>query len=197
MKPVLFVTLLLCQFVSSSQTNSVSVKEPLKVETDPDVSNYAYSLPYAKGTSYLLVQAYEAKLLSHRGEFALDFKMKKGTKICAARSGVVVEVTQDSKKGGIGRKYLSQGNHVIIKHDDGTYGNYWHLQHNGALVNVGDTVEQGRPIGLAGSTGYAMFSHLHFEVTTKPRPGHHQLRTMFNTLSGKRYLKPLHRYTSI
>jgi murein DD-endopeptidase MepM/ murein hydrolase activator NlpD len=195
MKPVLLTTLLLCQLISLSQTNSLPVNE-LK-DTETEVSDFAYSLPYQKGKSYLLVQAYQAKLLSHRGEFALDFKMKKGTKICAARSGVVVDVKQESKKGGIGRKYLSQGNHVIIKHDDDTYGNYWHLKHNGALVHVGDTVQQGQPIGLAGSTGYAMFSHLHFEVTTEPRPGHHQLRTRFSTKEGKRYLKPMHRYTSI
>jgi murein DD-endopeptidase MepM/ murein hydrolase activator NlpD len=195
MKPVLIVTLVLCQLNSYSQTSSLSA-HTLK-ETESEVSDFAYSLPYEKGKSYLLVQAYQAKLLSHRGEFALDFKMKNGTKICAARSGVVVDVKQDSKKGGIGRKYLSQGNHVIIKHDDGTYGNYWHLKHNGSLVNVGDTIEEGEPIGLAGSTGYAMFSHLHFEVTTEPRPGHHQLRTRFTTIQGTRYLKPLHRYTSI
>jgi murein DD-endopeptidase MepM/ murein hydrolase activator NlpD len=196
MKPVLLVTLLMFQLLSFSQTNSISVKD-LK-PTNGDESAFSYSLPYEKGKSYLLVQAYQSKLLSHKGEFALDFKMKEGTNICAARGGVVVEVKQDSKKGGIRTKYLSQGNHVIIKHDDGTYANYWHLEHNGALVHVGDTVQQGQVIALAGSTGYAMFSHLHFEVTTEPRPGHHhQLRTKFITINGQRYLKPLHRYTSI
>jgi murein DD-endopeptidase MepM/ murein hydrolase activator NlpD len=136
-------------FVSFSQTNSVSVKE-LK-ESHGEENGFAYSLPYEKGKSYLLVQAYQSKILSHKGEFALDFKMKKGSKICAARGGIVVAVKEDSKKGGLKLKYLSEGNYVIIKHDDGTYGNYWHLKHNGALVNTGDTVLQGQAIGLAGN----------------------------------------------
>jgi hypothetical protein len=195
MKPVLLLLVTFVSLFSSAQTNSVSVKNGKEV--NEDISHFAYSLPYEKGKSYLLVQAYQSKLLSHKGEYALDFKMKKGSKICAARGGVVVDVKEDSRKGGVKLKYLSEGNHVIIKHDDGTYGNYWHLKHNGALVSVGDTVKQGQVIGLAGKTGYAAFSHLHFEVTTEFTPGQHQIPTQFTTIKGKRYLKPLHWYKSI
>lgn len=195
MKPVLLLIVTFVSAYSFAQTNSVSVKNGKEVSED--VNHFAYSLPYEKGKSYLLVQAYQSKLLSHKGEYALDFKMKKGSKICAARGGIVVDVKEDSKKGGVKLKYLSEGNHVIIKHDDGTYGNYWHLKHNGALVNVGDTIKQGQVIGLAGKTGYAAFSHLHFEVTTQYTPGQHQIPTQFATTKGKRYLKPLHWYKSI
>lgn len=195
MKPLTLIVYVLLGYSSFSQVNSVPVKNPK--ENSDEAFNFAYSLPYQKGKSFLLIQGYQSKLFSHRGEFALDFKMKKGTKICAARGGIVVAVKEDSKKGGIGIKYLSLGNHVIIKHDDGTYGNYWHLKYNGALVDVGDTVKQGQVIGLAGKTGYALFPHLHFEVTTHPYPGHDQLRTKFLTIKGKRFLKPLHWYKSI
>jgi murein DD-endopeptidase MepM/ murein hydrolase activator NlpD len=195
MKSVVLLILLLWHQLMFCQTNSVPTKD-LK-ETVGDEYSFAYSLPYEKGKSFLLIQAYQSKLFSHKGEFALDFKMKKGTKICAARSGVVVEVREDSKKGGISLKYLAEGNHVIIKHDDGSYGNYWHLKYNGALVTVGDTIRQGQIIGLAGKTGYAAFSHLHFEVTTEYSPGQNQIPTQFITKKGKRYLKPLHRYTCI
>ena len=195
MKSVVLLILLLWHQLMFSQTNSVSTKD-LK-ETVGHEYSFAYSLPYEKGKSFLLIQAYQSKLFSHKGEFALDFKMKSGSKICAARSGVVVEVKEDSKKGGVNLKYLAEGNHVIIKHDDGSYGNYWHLKYNGALVSVGDTIRQGQIIGLAGKTGYAAFSHLHFEVTTEFSPGHNQVPTQFITKKGKRYLKPLHRYTCI
>jgi murein DD-endopeptidase MepM/ murein hydrolase activator NlpD len=195
MKPLLLFSILLAGFSSYGQTNSVPGKD--LEEVNGEGNSFAYSLPYEKGKCFLLVQAYQSKLFSHKGELALDFKMKKGTKICAARGGVVVDVKEDSKKGGIGTKYLSQGNHVIIKHEDGTYGNYWHLKYNGALVNIGDTIEQGQVIGLAGKTGYALFPHLHFEVTMQPRPGRNQLRTQFLTIKGKRFLKPLHWYKSI
>lgn len=195
MKPLTLLVSVLLGCCCFSQVNSVPAKN--RKESNGEVSNFDYSLPYEKGKCFLLIQGYQSKLFSHKGEFALDFKMKKGTKICAARGGIVVAVKEDSKKGGIGIKYLPLGNHVIIKHDDGTYGNYWHLKYNGALVNVGDTVKQGQIIGLAGKTGYALFSHLHFEVTTHPYPGHDQLRTKFLTTKGGRFLKPLHWYKSI
>jgi murein DD-endopeptidase MepM/ murein hydrolase activator NlpD len=194
MKTFLLILILCSRLFAFTQINSVPVKN-LKESTD-DETSYAYSLPYEKGRSFLLVQAYQSKL-SHKGEFALDFKMKKGTKICAARGGIVVAAKEDSKKGGLKLNYLSEGNHVIIKHDDGTYGNYWHLKYRGALVDIGDTIKQGQVIGLAGKTGYAAFSHLHFEVTKKFAPGNQQIPTQFLTRKGKRYLKPMHWYKSI
>jgi murein DD-endopeptidase MepM/ murein hydrolase activator NlpD len=144
----------------------------------------------------MLVQGYMSSF-SHKGEYALDFKMKKGTKICAARSGIVIATREDSKLGGYKDKYLSEGNYIIIKHDDGTYANYWHLNFNGALVNRGDTVQQGQVIGLSGNTGYSAFPHLHFEVTTQYTVGHNQSITRFRTNKGVTYLKPLHRYKAI
>lgn len=191
MKMQLLNGFLLFALSAGAQTASVSERE-VKEAGGSDL-NFIYALPYSKGTSHLLVQAYQSSF-SHKGEYALDFKMKRGTKICAARGGVVVAVKEDSHKGGLKWKYLSEGNHVIIRHEDGTYGNYWHLQFNGVLVNAGDTVQQGQVIGLSGKTGYTAFPHLHFEVTTEFSPGQNQIPTRFVTRKGKRYLKPLHWY---
>jgi murein DD-endopeptidase MepM/ murein hydrolase activator NlpD len=179
------------QCFGQTNTGNIEKKKGLREE-----NGFDYSLPYQKGKSHLLVQAYKT-WLSHKGEYALDFKMKKGTKICAARSGVVVAIKEDSKTGGIGAKYLSQGNHVIIQHEDGTYANYWHLKFDGALVNAGDTVQQGQVIALSGNTGYTAFPHLHFEVTTEFTPGRNQIPTKFVTTKGTRYLRTLHCYKSI
>ncbi|MGB9357054.1 MAG: M23 family metallopeptidase [Acidimicrobiia bacterium] len=44
-------------------------------------------------------------------------------------------------------------NYVVIEHDDGTAGFSAHLQHEGALVEIGDEVAQGQEIGLSGETG--------------------------------------------
>ncbi len=194
MRFLLLIVLVLGSLFCLSQTNSISTKN--RKQNKDEENSFAYMLPYEKGRSFLLVQAYQS-MFTHRGEFALDFKMKRGTKICAARGGIVVEVKEDSKKGGFKKKYLPQGNHIIIKHDDGTYGNYWHLAYSGALVHVGDTVKQGQVIGLCGKTGYTAFPHLHFEVTTQFTPGRNQIPTQFITTKGRRYLKPLHRYKSI
>jgi len=195
MKTVLLLTILSLPLPGFSQTNSVDPRDLKKGKMEED-NSFIYTLPYLKGKSHLLVQAYMSNL-SHKGEYALDFKMHKGSKVCAARAGVVVEIREDSKKGGLKPKYLSEGNHVIIRHEDGSYGNYWHLKYNGALVNVGDTIQQGQLIGLSGNTGYTAFPHLHFEVTNEFGAGYHQVPTRFHTRKGVRYLKPLKWYKSI
>jgi hypothetical protein len=157
-------------------------------------TSYVYSLPFAYNESHLLVQGYYSSY-SHKDRAALDFKMKKGTKIFAARSGVVLRVKEDGYKGGLNKKYSAEGNYIIIQHEDGSRAGYWHLQHDGALVNVGDTVLQGHPIGLSGRTGYALFPHLHFLVWRFDKDGQWlPTATRFKTSKGTRYLRPFRRY---
>ena len=121
--------------------------------------------------------------------------MKKGTKICAARDGVVIRLKEDGNKGGWNRKYRPYGNFLIIQHSDGSRAGYWHLQKKGALVAVGDSVKQGQVIGLSGKTGYAAFPHLHFLVWTVSRSGQwQQIPTRFQTKRGPRYLRTMKAY---
>lgn len=153
-------------------------------------TSYVYTLPFEHRKKVFLIQAYEGGF-SHKGERALDFKVKKGTTICAARSGVVTGMREDSEKGGLKPENISDGNYVIIKHDDGTVANYWHLQKDGVLVNIGDTVSTGQAIGLSGNTGYSAFPHLHFEVQGYDASGNYkQLPTRFYTQKGVIYLRP-------
>ena len=137
-----------------------------------------------------MIQAYESTF-SHKGERALDFKVKKGTKICAAREGVVIAARKDSDKGGLKDENLSDGNYVSIQHSDGSVAHYWHFQKDGVMVNVGDTVQTGQWIGLSGNTGYSAFPHLHFEVQGYDATGQYkQLATRFYTNEGVIYLRP-------
>ena len=159
-----------------------------------DDTSYVYSLPYEEGRSFLIVQGYYG-IFSHQNRAALDFKMNKGTKICAARSGVVMRVKENSDRGGISKKYRSDGNNIVIQHADGSRAGYWHLRKDGALVKAGDTVRQGQVIGLSGKTGYAATAHLHFLVWTydevrKWRP----VATRFQTSKGVKYLRAWRRY---
>lgn len=158
-----------------------------------DDSSYVYSLPYESGKRYRMIQGYFSSF-SHRERAALDFKMKRGTKICAARGGVVIRVKEDGDRGGWNRKYRRYGNNIIIEHEDGTRAGYWHLQKDGALVAVGDTVQQGQVIGLSGKTGYAALPHLHFMVWKSDADGWQQVPTRFETKRGIRYLKGMKRY---
>jgi hypothetical protein len=159
-----------------------------------DDSSYVYDLPFEAGKKYFLIQGYFSHL-SHKERAALDFKMKRGTKICAAREGVVVRVKEDSDRGGLNKKYRPYGNNIVIEHADGTRAGYWHLQKDGALVNVGDTVQKGQVIGLSGKTGYAALPHLHFLVWTfDANRQWQQVPTRFSTTKGIKYLRSFHHY---
>ena len=178
-------------------------KNPLRKETKllikgaiKDDTSYVYALPYESNESHLLIQGYFSRF-SHKERAALDFIMKKGTKILAARGGIVVRVKEDGDKGGWNKKYRPYGNLIVIQHADGSRAGYWHLQQNGALVNVGDTVHRGQVIGLSGKTGYTALPHLHFLVWTFNNRGDwQQVPTRFETSKGINYLRPLRKYRS-
>ena len=159
-----------------------------------DDTNYIYSLPFENKKKVFLIQAYDSKM-SHKGEYALDFKVKKQTKICAARDGIVIAARDDSDKGGLKPENISDGNHISIQHADGSVAHYWHLLKNGVFVAIGDTIKKGQMIGLSGNTGYSAFPHLHFEVVGNDGTGNYrQLATRFNTNKGIVYLRPAHFY---
>jgi murein DD-endopeptidase MepM/ murein hydrolase activator NlpD len=120
--------------------------------------------------------------------------MKRGTKITAAREGVVVRAKEDGVRGGLNKKYRPEGNNVIIQHADGSRAGYWHLQHNGALVNVGDSVKKGQLIALSGKTGYTMLPHLHFLVWRSSGNQWRQIPTRFQTSKGIKYLRSWKKY---
>jgi len=157
-------------------------------------TSFVYHLPFAINASHKLVQGYFSHY-THKNRIALDFKMKRGTEILAARNGVVVRVKEDGNKGGLNKKYRPDGNLIVIQHVDGSRAGYWHLQRNGALVNLGDTVLQGQLIGLSGKTGYTLFPHLHFLVWQFDKAGHfQQIATRFKTSKGNVYLRPFKKY---
>ncbi len=157
-------------------------------------TSYVYALPYEKGKKYCMLQGYFSPF-THKERAALDFKMKRGTKICAARDGVVVRLKEDGDRGGLKRKYRAYGNYVIIQHEDSSRAGYWHLQKDGVLVNVGDTVRKGQVIALSGKTGYSAIPHLHFLVwSSDNRRQWRQVGTRFQTSKGVKYLRPLRKY---
>lgn len=87
--------------------------------------------------------------------------MPNGTEILAARSGRVLKI--DDGFDGIGLN----SNLIEIEHEDGQRSGYAHIRHRGALVKVGDLVQQGQPIALSGMVGQTIFPHVHFYVLNK------------------------------
>ncbi len=137
----------------------------------PDKS-HLYLFPFEHGKKCELTQGYKGKF-SHFDEqtYSLDFVMKVGTPITAARDGIVVEVKEDSKKGGSNESFAEYGNYILIYHKDGTFADYVHLKKNGAAVKAGDRVKAGDVIGYSGNTGWSTGPHLHFSVSIPKKEG--------------------------
>lgn len=158
-----------------------------------DDTSFIYALPYEKGKKHKVIQGYFSSF-THKERAALDFKMKRGTNITAVRNGIVVRVKEDGVHGGLNKKYRPEGNNIVIQHADGSRAGYWHLQHNGALVNMGDTVNKGQTIALSGKTGYTMVPHLHFIVWRSSTGQWQQIPTRFQTSKGIKYLRSWKKY---
>jgi murein DD-endopeptidase MepM/ murein hydrolase activator NlpD len=128
-----------------------------------------YAMPFGPGR-YVVLQGPRGTYSHFAGsasENAVDWDVPEGTIVCAAREGRVVGVRDDSTASGTDPKLKPLGNYVIIKHADGTFADYHHYHHlktDGAMVELGDVVTVGQPIGLSGSTGYSSKPHLHFAV---------------------------------
>jgi hypothetical protein len=168
----------------------VCVSQTLSVHVD---YNYVYELPFKSGKKVYILQGYNGRY-SHRGDYALDFRLKKGNEIYAAREGIVVSTEDDNTKGGPRKKFLSKGNHIIIKHSDGTYAAYWHLSHQGVLVKNGESVQKGQLIGISGNTGYSSWAHLHFDVYYFENGKQVTIPTKFQTAKGIEELKVYRSY---
>lgn len=83
--------------------------------------------------------------------YDLDFGMKTGTIITAAASGII-----KSKE-----LYGRWGNIIKVDHQNGYFTLYAHLMNNGIIVDDGQHVVAGQPIGFSGGTG-GWDPHLHF-----------------------------------
>ena len=124
-----------------------------------------YLLPYASGTSYPVLQGYGSRF-SHTGRetYTVDFYMKVGTPVHAARAGIVARVEESHSKGCWKDGCGAYANFIIVVHADDTTGEYYHLQQDGALVEPGQRIDAGQLIGLSGNTGHTTMPHLHFGV---------------------------------
>ena len=88
------------------------------------------------------------------GDFhrAVDIDAPPNAPVVAAAPGVVKEARTQSGYGKI----------VVVSHADGIESAYAHL--NTIKVTPGQTVERGDTLGLAGRTGNASCTHVHYEI---------------------------------
>ena len=159
-----------------------------KSDITKNIDPYVYELPYKEGTSHFVMQGYGG-LFSHKNAAALDFSMPEGTAIYASREGEVYRYKDDSNEGGPFSKYHRKANYIMIQHNDGSIGCYWHLKQYGVVTKTGK-VSRGQLIGYSGATGFVVRPHLHFSV--KPVLSYSMdgyIQTTFKTAKGAILLK--------
>jgi murein DD-endopeptidase MepM/ murein hydrolase activator NlpD len=162
-------------------------------EVTNNTDTYIYDLPFKSGEQFRVVQGYGGQF-SHRNKAALDFAMPVGTPVLAARPEVIYSYKDNSSEGGPFPGYQSKANYILILHDDGSFGCYWHLKQNGVVVKKGK-VEKGQLIGYSGGTGFVIRPHLHFAVKKKLTYDMNSfVRTMFKTTAGNCFLEVRHSY---
>ena len=82
----------------------------------------------------------------------IDYAAAEGTSVLAPADGVVVFSDTLELRGGV----------LIIDHGLGVMTGYYHLLER--LVEPGQTVTAGQPIGRVGSTGLSSGPHLHWDL---------------------------------
>ena len=99
--------------------------------------------------------------LLHRG---VDIGWKGGENdyVLAHSDGKVVFLQKGQKHNTKAKGNASYGNCIKIKHDNGYYTLYAHLEYTS--VRKGQRVVKGQSIGYMGQSGKAFGTHLHFEV---------------------------------
>ncbi len=93
-----------------------------------------------------------------RKHFGVDFKLNVGDTVCSVFCGKVRIAKYDE----------TYGNVVVIRHYNMSETVYAHLDKK--LVDVGQVIQVGEPIGLGGNTGRSSGPHLHFELRYKGFP---------------------------
>lgn len=127
------------------------------------------AFPFPQNRTYEIIQGYHGSF-SHNdifNEYAIDFSLQIGDTITSTDKGYVVGLVEGYKYHGTTEEWAEtdKSNRITMYHpESGLFSQYVHLDHNGALVALGDFVERGQPIGISGMTGFTNIPHLHFNV---------------------------------
>jgi murein DD-endopeptidase MepM/ murein hydrolase activator NlpD len=95
-----------------------------------------------------------------------------GKEVVAPAPGKVVKVMDGITDNIPGEMDESRptGNIVIIQHSVKEYSMLAHLKERSVVVNEGEAVKAGQPIGKCGNSGNSSEPHLHFQVMDAPNP---------------------------
>jgi hypothetical protein len=155
----------------------------------PSAPQSLFRLPVLPGVTVTVSQGNKQgdHIAAYESEYAFDFKVGQTNFVeTASQGGTVIGFnnnstiqcsgmnTESSPKVQTLMHCWAYANFVLIADDDGkTAALYVHLLRysdklNMPQVTCGEHVNQGDPIGLAGTTGYSTGVHLHFQVESLP-----------------------------
>ena len=97
---------------------------------------------------------------THKG---MDFTDNAGKCVIVAVADGVVDSCR-SDVIGVDHTYNTAGNYVRLRHPNGIYTRYLHLETGSVCVKAGQTVKAGAKLGMMGNTGDSYGKHLHFDV---------------------------------
>lgn len=158
-------------------------------------ANYVYDLPLSSGKRHKIYQGYNGNF-SHQNDASLDFSLKIGEEVLAARPGTVVETVDHNTQSCPNIACAQYNNRIIVMHEDGTFADYAHLKYKGVVVKKGDKVEKAQLLGYSGNTGYSSGPHLHFSVFLNRLDGKRiTIKTKFRTSAGEELLQEGKFYT--
>lgn len=175
--------------------------------------DFVYLLPVASGKE---TEAFELSFFKINDQdpepkdfYAIGIKMEYGDTVYSARRGIITQIRDTTQLNRTGYSFASKDNFIEIVHNDCSFGKYQVLSK--VLVNVGQTVEAGEPIGLAGGDKYVSGSHVRFwvyynfeqKVEAKSKDGTHRTiywayvpLTFYTKEDKATKLIPGHKYTS-
>lgn len=114
-----------------------------------------------------------------------------GEPVTAPASGRVVRAVSDLPDNDIGDSDTARpaGNEVVLELRPGVYVLLAHLQAGSVAVRVGQSIEQGDPIGRIGNSGNSSEPHLHLQAMTAPSPFAKGTRSLPLLLTGVVHLR--------
>jgi len=122
-------------------------------------NSYSYRLPYKIGSSQKISQGLRDNTgQNDNSQYTVDIEMPVNTAVYTARDGIVVGVRDYNEIEGSAKDIEDTLIRVLIKHPDGTIGDYKYLRRDGAKAKAGDRVDRGQFIGYSGGP------HLRFSV---------------------------------
>jgi hypothetical protein len=152
---------LICSIVFAAVwSSSAALAADLRRPFDTSVAfNYGFDNNYGSSGC----TDYNCGSHCYDGHTGTDFPLVVGTTVRAAESGTVVATNNGCNNYGYAGNTCGGrcGNHVKIRHADGTKTSYCHMKKNSLQVSNGASVTCGQALGQTASSGSSTGPHLH------------------------------------